>query len=83
MLEERKIFYTWQDIENYLYAKKSVWPKEWVSIDVFSDELIIYSNIVDDELKNNTKTFLNEYMGEYFFEDRRSEEHTSELQSRI
>lgn len=70
MLEERKIFYTWQDIENYLYAKKSVWPKEWVSIDVFSDELIIYSNIVDDELKNNTKTFLNEYMGEYFFEDR-------------
>lgn len=65
MMEDRIICYTWQDVENFLYTIKSLWPNEWIAIEVFSDEIIIYANAINDELDKKTKLFLNEYMGEY------------------
>lgn len=70
MVGKRVVCYTWQDIENYLYSIKELWPKEWLGIDVFSDEIIIYSNIVNNNLYNSTEIFMNEYMGEYYSEDK-------------
>lgn len=70
MMEERITCYTWQDVENYLYALKNIWPEQWIGIDVFSDELVIYANTIDNALREQTKIFLNQHMGEYYYDDR-------------
>lgn len=70
MTGERIVCYTWQDIENYLYCKKNVWPEKWVEIEVFSKELVIYANSIDDNLKKATDTFFTNYMAEYYSDGR-------------
>lgn len=60
------ILYTWQDVERYLYMNKSIWPKEWNNIDVYSDEIVIYSNKVNDYLEKETEKFLSSvFRGNY------------------
>lgn len=70
MKDERIICYTWQDIENYLYCKKELWPENWVSIDVFSNELVIYTKVIDDNLQKTTDIFFSNYMGEYYSDEK-------------
>jgi hypothetical protein len=36
------MYYTWLDIEWKLKSERAKWPQSWVSIEVYSDELIIY-----------------------------------------
>lgn len=60
------ILYTWQDVERYLYMNKTSWPKEWNNIDVYSDEIVIYSNDVGNYLEKESKEFLSSmFKGNY------------------
>ncbi len=70
MARERNVCYTWQDVENQLYTLKNLWPEQWLAIDVFSDEIVIYANVVDETLKKKTVTFLDEHMGEYYSDEK-------------
>lgn len=66
---ERVILYTWQDVENYLYSKKNSWPLEWIKIDVYSTEIVIYSKAVDEMLRKVTDRFFLNNLREYYVDD--------------
>lgn len=70
MVGKRVILYTWQDVENYLFSIKNKWPSEWIKIDVFSTEIVIYSKKVDSKLEEKTRRFFSEYLREYYSSDR-------------
>lgn len=41
--------YTWKDVEVKLKENSKYWPKEWKNIDVYSDELIIYTDSIEEK----------------------------------
>jgi len=55
---ENIIVYTWQDIERKLYMNKENWPEEWMAIDVYSDEIVIYGNKINALFKEKSYDFL-------------------------
>lgn len=63
---DRVILYTWQDVENYIYSGKNEWPHEWVRVDVYSDEIIIYANKVDKNLERESYEFISDYFKGYY-----------------
>ncbi len=67
---ERVVVYTWQDVENYLYSVKNEWPTEWMKIDVFSTEIVIYAKTVCQKLETETRAFFVRYLSEYYKDDK-------------
>lgn len=55
---DRVILYTWNDVENYLFSQKKNWPSEWINIDVYSTEIIIYVREIDENTKKKFRTIL-------------------------
>ena len=55
---EKLILYTWQDVERCLYLNKDIWPKEWYEVSVYSDEIVIYVNKLNKELRMKYNEFL-------------------------
>lgn len=66
MNRERVILYTWQDAENYLYSQKNRWPSEWIKVDVYSTEIVIYVGMIDEDIKKNAEQFFLDNLREYY-----------------
>lgn len=66
---DRVILYTWNDVENYLFSQKKNWPSEWINIDVYSTEIIIYVREIDENTKKNSEQFFLSKLREYYIND--------------
>ena len=42
-------FFTWHDIEVFLKEHQSSWPDSWNDVKVYTDEVVIYSSIADND----------------------------------
>lgn len=62
MFEDKLTLYTWYDVERALYLYKEKWPEEWISIAVYSAELVIY--VEKDTLE--TEQFLHNLFKGYY-----------------
>lgn len=69
MTDGRLILYTWHDVEKILLLDKTNWPAEWINIETFSTELIIYVNNIDETVKEHTRIYLKQLLKQYYSED--------------
>lgn len=63
---ERITLYTWQDVENYLYMDRPSWPNEWIDIDVYNTEIVIYTKEINDNVKSKSNEYLKELLRQYY-----------------
>jgi len=66
MRNDRITLYTWQDAERILYTCRSSWPKEWKDIEVFSTEICIYVDNVNETITEKANQFLKSIFRNYF-----------------
>ncbi len=69
MRDEFLIVYTWHDIERTLLLDKVNWPQEWLGIEMYSRELIIYAKSITEKTRQDSKTYLKQLLKQYFVED--------------
>lgn len=55
------MYYTWMDIEWKLKSDRINWPESWVSVEVYSSELIIYHTGAEKDFSSTS-----EYLGKIF-----------------
>ncbi|MCM1373704.1 MAG: hypothetical protein NC245_01270 [Muribaculum sp.] len=61
--------YTWHDIERILLLDKVNWPQEWLKIEMYSKELVIFVLSITEETKQNSRIYLKQLLKQYFSED--------------
>lgn len=47
--------FTWHDVENELRQQREKWPKSWKQVDVYNDEIIIYTDPESDNREENER----------------------------
>ena len=66
MEQERIILYTWQDVERYLLMRRQCWPDEWIDIEVFSSEIIIYVKEISANYSEITNEYFKKVLRQYY-----------------
>lgn len=69
MREEILILYTWHDVEQTLLLDKANWPQEWIAIEMYSKELVIYAKNITEKTRQSDKNYLKQLLKQYFAED--------------
>lgn len=63
---ESLVLYTWHDVERRLLLHRNSWPTQWVKVDVFSTELVIYAEVISAEIQENAKRYLKGLLKQYY-----------------
>lgn len=63
---EKIILYTWHDVERELFLDKANWPDNWINIEVYSTEIIIYLDSLENNSMQNTEKYLIKFFKLYY-----------------
>ncbi|MCM1539857.1 MAG: hypothetical protein NC121_01200 [Blautia sp.] len=63
---EALVLYTWHDIERRLLLHRNDWPTQWIKVDVFSTEAVIYVKSMSAEIQEDAKRYLKGLLKQYF-----------------
>ncbi|HBA49670.1 MAG TPA: hypothetical protein DCZ91_18105 [Lachnospiraceae bacterium] len=69
MSDEVLIIYTWHDIERTLLLDKANWPQEWLEIEMYSRELVIYVENTAEKTIQSSKAYLKQLLKQYYTGD--------------
>ena len=69
MSDEVLIIYTWHDIERTLLLDKANWSQEWLEIEMYSRELVIYVENTAEKTIQSSKAYLKQLLKQYYTGD--------------